>query len=110
MAQRADGGYTPQAKAPPRPSGNAANIANQAIGAYGNSRTVAPSAGGGIIRTPAQAQATASPGSKAKPQRDINQPPANAVYGYEPGGFDDPTIDWQAIYNAMIAPGLAGGG
>jgi len=89
--------------------GNAANIGNQAIGAYGNQRTVAPSAGGGIIKTPAEAQRTASAGSKAKPQRDINQPPQNPSYGYTPGGFDDPTIDWQAIYDIFVAPQGGGG-
>lgn len=100
MAVIRDGGVTPT----PKPPSNAANIGNQAISAYGNQRTVAPSAGGGIIRTPAEAQATASSGSKAKPQRDINQPPVNAQYGYTPGGFDDPTIDWQAIYDIFVAP------
>lgn len=34
--------------------------------------------------------------------------------GYTPGGFDDPTIDWQAIYDTFVAPtlnqGEGGGG
>lgn len=28
----------------------------------------------------------------------------DAPLGYTPGGFDDPSIDWQAIYNTFIAP------